>query len=108
MPPAIERARTLQTHPDTGRLPHLERARRGVPHRARLTPHTAPAACLTARAQCPPPGASAGLVAVRMSGCELFEKVVSVAGLDGIVFNASGPSRPVALTIDAASHVLTG
>jgi len=49
-----------------------------------------------------------GLVAVRMSGCELFEKVVSVAGLDGIVFNASGPSRPVALTIDAARHVLTG
>jgi len=49
-----------------------------------------------------------GLVAVRMSGCELFEKVVSVDGLDGIVFNASGPSRPVALTIDAARHVLTG
>lgn len=47
------------------------------------------------------------LVSARLSGQELFEQISS-GGLDGVVFNPSGPSAPIPLSCEAAQAILHG
>jgi hypothetical protein len=48
----------------------------------------------------------AELIAVRLSGAELFGQLAE-ADLDGVVFNPAGPGSPVPLTKAVAAHVLS-
>lgn len=54
-------------------------------------------------------GGSADLVSVRLTGTELFEQVARSADrLDGLVFNPSGPGRPIPFARGVADAVLGG
>ena len=46
------------------------------------------------------------LVAARLTGVELFGRLAESAEIDGVVFNAAGPTTPVPLLKSVAQHVL--
>lgn len=52
--------------------------------------------------------ATDGLVSVRLSGLELFQRLQQSDSLDGIVFNPAGPDLPIALAREVAAAVLAG